>query len=170
MFGNNLEAIMSHISKQLAGLLLQLASMAPAATGLPSAALTASPVFVYDFYLDECPPLPQPDCTLSISEGCDCDIADAPLRMFRRSGGDGRVFSLASVDLGSRGFAGADARSLEHLCALYANSTRHASFQELANFEWIHSSWYAVFSYQYSGVSATKLWFFVLENTGLIVP
>ena len=116
--------------------------LAPVATGLPSASLTSSPAFVYDFYLSECPPLPQPGCSLSISEGCDCDIADAPLRMFRRSGGDGRVFALASVDLGSRGFAGADARSLEHQCALYANSTRHASFGELSNYEWVHSSWY----------------------------
>ena len=73
----------------------------------PTASLIEFPSFVYDFYLDECPPLPQPGCSLSIAEGCDCDIADAPLRMFRRSGGDGRVFSLASVDLGSRGFAGA---------------------------------------------------------------
>lgn len=108
----------------------------------PSSSLTSSPVFTYDFYLQHCPPLPEPGCDLSISEGCDCDIADAPVRLFRRSGGDGRVYALASVDLGSRGFGGVDARSLVHLCALYANSTRHASFAELANYEWIHSTWY----------------------------
>lgn len=135
-----------------ASLLLGLLATTVAA---PSAALTSSPVFVYDFYLSECPPLPQPGCSLSISEGCDCDIADAPLRMFRRTGGDGRVFSLASVDLGSRGFVGADARSLEHQCALYANSTRHASFGELANYEWVHSSWY--FAQNNSAVALTHM-------------
>ena len=38
------------------------------------------PALVYDFYRDHCPPLPQPGCALDILNGCDCDIADAPLR------------------------------------------------------------------------------------------
>ena len=122
--------------------LITCCSFLAASLAAPSARLTGSAQFVYDFYAQHCPPLPTPGCSLSISEGCDCDIADAPLRLFRRTGGDGRVFSLASVDLGSRGFAGSSALDLEHLCSLYANSTRHASFAEYANYEWIHSSWY----------------------------
>jgi hypothetical protein len=136
--------------------LLLIAALAlPPVAAAPTASFIEFPSFVYDFYLDECPPLPQPGCSLSIAEGCDCDIADAPLRMFRRSGGDGRVFSLASVDLGSRGFAGADARRLEHQCQLYANSTRHASFAELSNYEWIHSTWY--FAENNSAVALTHM-------------
>ena len=108
----------------------------------PAAAITAAPTMVYDFYSQHCPPLPAPGCSLDIAEGCDCDIADAPMRFFRRSGGDGQVVSLASVDLGSRGFAGASALALAHDCALYANSTRAQAFESFANYEWIHSSWY----------------------------
>jgi hypothetical protein len=77
---------------------------------------------------------------LSIAEGCDCDIADAPMRMWRRA--DGQVFSLASVDLGSRGFLGSSPLTLKHQCQVYANSTRHQSFSEYANYEWIHSTYY----------------------------
>ena len=74
-----------------------------------------------------------------VQEGCDPDIADAPVRMWRRSGpgGDGSVFSLASVDLGSRGLLGPDARNLSHRCDVYANSTRTEAFEMYAKYEWV---------------------------------
>lgn len=133
-------------------LLLAAASLAAAASGTassgaigtqPSAAIVAAPALVYDFYREHCPPLPQRGCALSISRGCDCDIADAPLRLWRDAAGGLRA--LASVDLGSRGFAapGPAGRlaDLVHTCALYANSTRNESFADYASHEWIHSSW-----------------------------
>ena len=115
---------------------------APTSAAAASARATGPPALVYDFYRDHCPPLPQPGCALDILNGCDCDIADAPLRLWRRSGGDGKVFALASVDLGSRAMVGDDALSLRHECALYANSSHVEAFASYANYEWIHSSRY----------------------------
>ena len=126
------------MAASLALLLLSLG----AAVGAPAASITGNASLVYSFYASHCPPLPAPGCSTSIAEGCDCDIADAPLRMWRRSGGDGRVISLASVDLGSRPLVGASPLTLAHECALYANSTREQAFAQYANYEWIHSSWY----------------------------
>ena len=104
------------------------AAAAPPPAGAASARVTGPVEMVYDFYAEHCPSLPDPWCPLDISVGCDCDIADSPMRLFRRSGGDGRVFSVASVDLGSRAMVGADALNLEHMCSLYANSTKEQSF------------------------------------------
>ena len=134
-----------------------LCAAASALSAAPSARFTGPPAMVYDFYRDHCPALPQPGCALDISAGCDCDIADAPMRLFRRSGpgGDGRVFALASVDLGSRAMVGDDALSLRHECALYANSTREQSFAAYANYEWLHSSYY--FSANNSIVALTHM-------------
>jgi hypothetical protein len=111
----------------------------------PSASITSSPTIVYDFYTQHCPNLPQAGCPNDISEGCDCDIADAPMRFFRRTdpnSGEKSVFSLASVDLGSRGFGGKSVLELEHYCSLYANSSRIQDMALFANYEWIHSSVY----------------------------
>ena len=134
-----------------------VAALALAAAAAPSARVAGYPAPVYNFYRDHCPPLPQAGCPLDISAGCDCDIADAPMRMWRRSGpgGDGRVFALASVDLGSRAMSGASPLALEHECALYANSTRAQSFASYANYEWIHSSWY--FTENNSAVALTHM-------------
>jgi hypothetical protein len=110
-----------------------------------SAAITSEPTIVYDFYTQHCPPLPQPGCSSSIAEGCDCDTADAPMRFWRRTdpiSGEKSIFSLASVDLGSRGFGGDNVLDLEHYCSLYANSSRIQNMASFANYEWIHSSVY----------------------------
>lgn len=123
-----------------AALLAQLHLLVcPAALAAPIAAITSTPSLVYDFYTQHCPQLPQPGCSLDIDPGCDCDIADAPLRMWRRS--DGQVVSLASVDLGSRGFEGPSALALAHTCTLYANSSREQAFEAFADYEWLHSTW-----------------------------
>jgi len=122
--------------------LLLLGLGAVLSSSLPSSTIVGPPTLVYGFYASHCPRLPQTGCSLSIAEGCDCDIADAPMRMWRRSGSDSQVFSLASVDLGSRAMIGSSPTSLQHSCSLYANSTRHQAFGEYANYEWIHSSWY----------------------------
>lgn len=130
-------------------------ALAAASSAAPSARVAGPPATVYDFYTQHCPPLPQPGCAQSIAEGCDADIADAPLRLFRRSGGDGRVVALASVDLGSRALSGAGALALAHECRLYANSTRLAAFSLYANYEWVHSSWY--FSANNTAVALTHM-------------
>ena len=83
-----------------------LLALCAGALAAPSAAITGNASLVYSFYASHCPPLPQAGCSLDIAEGCDCDIADAPMRFFRRSGGDNATFSLASVDLGSRAMVG----------------------------------------------------------------
>jgi hypothetical protein len=121
--------------------LLALAAL-PCALSAPSASITGNASLVYSFYASHCPPLPQPGCSTDIDPGCDCDIADAPLRMWRRSGGDNLTFSLASVDLGSRALLGASPLALQHQCSLYANSSRTQAFSQYANYEWVHSSWY----------------------------
>ena len=113
------------------------------AQGAPSASIRGPPQPVYNFYAEHCPRLPQPGCALSIARGCDADIADAPLRLWRD--GAGGLRALASVDLGSRGFAapGPAGRlaGLVHTCAVYANSTRDETFADYASHEWIHSTW-----------------------------
>jgi hypothetical protein len=85
--------------------------------------VTGDPQSVYDFYREHCPALPQPGCSLSIAPGCDCDIADAPLRLWRNT--SGAINALASVDLGSRGFVSTagTVSTLRHSCHVYANST-----------------------------------------------
>ena len=122
-----------------------VSSLSPLSPPSPSSSITSSPTIVYDFYTQHCPNLPQPGCPSDISEGCDCDIADAPMRMWRRtdpSSGIKSVFSLASVDLGSRGFGGKSVLELEHYCSLYANSSRIQDMALFSNYEWIHSSVY----------------------------
>lgn len=92
---------------------------------------------MYDFYEQHCPHLPQAGCALDISVGCDCDIADAPLRGWWNGSG---VTLLSSVDLGSRGLSGATLDSVQHDCAVYANSTDAMDMSLFADHEWIHSS------------------------------
>ena len=61
-----------------------------------SAAFTGDVFMVYNFSSQHCPKLPQPWCKVDIERGCDPDIPDAPVSMWRRTGGDGE-FSSSNV-------------------------------------------------------------------------
>lgn len=108
-------------------------------TSFTVATLNGMPTTVYNFRTQHCPKLPQPGCPSDISKGCDCDIADAPVRAWF----DGtQVKMLASVDLGSRYMVGESLNNLQHDCKLYANSTNDMDMSHFADHEWVHSSWY----------------------------
>jgi hypothetical protein len=91
---------------------------AEATSSLPVAGanVTGDAVFVYNFLKEHCPVLPQPWCALDIDIGCDCDIADAPVRAWFNGS---QVNMLSSVDLGSRGLVGPTAGDVVHSCRVY---------------------------------------------------
>ena len=101
------------------------------------------PVFVWD--RDACPPVggrrgafeTGGRCSNDVQFGCDPDVADAPMKAFRRR--DGSVVLQAPGDLGARSFTGPSLDAVKHRCAVVLNSTSSFNMGLYACREWQQS-------------------------------